>query len=469
MAHQDCRFYESRYPEMDDVVMVQVKSIAEMGAYVSLLEYGGIEGMILLSELSRRRIRSVQKLIKVGRQEPVMVLRVDKEKGYIDLSKRRVNPEDVAKCEERFAKSRMVHSIMRHVAETCGVELDDLYSQVGWPLYRLYGHAYDAFRGMIPDPEPVLERLRTEVHSGETPAVLTPAVLDGILKNIKRRMTPQPIKIRADVEMTCFAYDGVEHIKGAMRAALAQSSEECEVSIKLVAPPLYVLTTQTLDKARGIEVLTAAVEACKASVEAQRGSLRVKEAARAVSEKEEKLLQEELEAAEAANREIAGDDESEEDFEEGMSVDVDAAPALAIITNAPTRCHVPVRRIDSTEIHECAMQTVCVSPSVGLRPVRSSGRSMMVCRAQAQPAQKRVALGGLVGAAVALPSLLATHPALALVDERLNGDGTGQILGINDASLFWVLAIVFGLVWAAYYNSQRDLGGDKGDDSGLTL
>ena len=45
-------------------LFVQVKSIAEMGAYVSLLEYNGIEGMILLSELSRRRIRSVSKLIK---------------------------------------------------------------------------------------------------------------------------------------------------------------------------------------------------------------------------------------------------------------------------------------------------------------------------------------------------------------------------------------------------------------------
>lgn len=33
---------------------------------------------------------------QVGRQEPVMVLRVDKEKGYIDLSKRRVSPEDLA-------------------------------------------------------------------------------------------------------------------------------------------------------------------------------------------------------------------------------------------------------------------------------------------------------------------------------------------------------------------------------------
>lgn len=33
--------------------------------------------------------------LQVGRQEPVMVLRVDKEKGYIDLSKRRVAAEDI--------------------------------------------------------------------------------------------------------------------------------------------------------------------------------------------------------------------------------------------------------------------------------------------------------------------------------------------------------------------------------------
>ena len=47
------------------------------------LEYDNIEGMILLSELSRRRIRSIQKLIRVGRNEVVVVLRVDKEKGQL--------------------------------------------------------------------------------------------------------------------------------------------------------------------------------------------------------------------------------------------------------------------------------------------------------------------------------------------------------------------------------------------------
>jgi len=76
-----CRFYKEKYPEVEDVVMVNVRSIAEMGAYVHLLEYNNIEGMILLSELSRRRIRSINKLIRVGKTEPVVVIRVDKEKG----------------------------------------------------------------------------------------------------------------------------------------------------------------------------------------------------------------------------------------------------------------------------------------------------------------------------------------------------------------------------------------------------
>merc|ERR1719450_1285825 len=97
-----CRFYEQKYPEVDDLVTVQVKSIAEMGAYVCLLEYNNIEGMILLSELSRRRIRSINKLIRIGKQEVCMVLRVHKEKGYIALSKLRVSQEDIQKCDERF-------------------------------------------------------------------------------------------------------------------------------------------------------------------------------------------------------------------------------------------------------------------------------------------------------------------------------------------------------------------------------
>lgn len=66
--------------------------------------------------------------------------------GYIDLSKRRVDPEDVVKCEERYNKAKAVHGVMRHVAELHKIKLETLYQNIGWPLYRKYGHAYDAFK-----------------------------------------------------------------------------------------------------------------------------------------------------------------------------------------------------------------------------------------------------------------------------------------------------------------------------------
>ena len=74
-----------------------------MGAYVKLLEYDNIDGMILLSELSRRRIRSIQKLIRVGRNEVVVVLRVDKEKGtFCGYSASQSTPANEAKATSIF-------------------------------------------------------------------------------------------------------------------------------------------------------------------------------------------------------------------------------------------------------------------------------------------------------------------------------------------------------------------------------
>lgn len=203
--------------------MVNVKQIAEMGAYVKLLEYDNIDGMILLSELSRRRIRSIQKLIRVGRNEVVVVLRVDKDKGYIDLSKRRVSVEDIVKCEERYNKSKMVHSIMRHVAEKTNTPIESLYQSIAWPLNKKYGHSVDAFKLSITNPDVWKE-------------VTFPSdmVKDELQSYIGKRLTPQPTKVRADVEVTCFGYDGIDAVKDALRCAEAKkharNTSEGEVS-----------------------------------------------------------------------------------------------------------------------------------------------------------------------------------------------------------------------------------------------
>jgi translation initiation factor 2 alpha subunit (eIF-2alpha) len=52
------------------------------------------------------------------------------------LTRRRVSPEDIQACENKYNKSKMVHSILRHVAETTSShKLDELY-EVSWHFLR---------------------------------------------------------------------------------------------------------------------------------------------------------------------------------------------------------------------------------------------------------------------------------------------------------------------------------------------
>lgn len=298
MSSSNCRFYENKYPEVDEVVMVNVQEIAEMGAYVKLLEYDNIEGMVLLSELSRRRIRSIQKLIRVGKNEVAVVLRVDKEKGYIDLSKRRVSAEDIVKCDERYNKSKAVHSILRHCAEKFNVPLETLYQTLGWPLSRKYGHAYDAFKFSITDPS-IFEEV-------ESP---TPEILEELKLYISRRLTPQAIKIRADIEVSCFSYEGIEAIKKSLRTAEDVSTEQMQVKVKLVAAPLYVVSTQALDKNQGVALLEKAIENITQAIEAAGGVCKVTMAPKAVTATEDAELQALLKEKEAEDEDSDEDDE----------------------------------------------------------------------------------------------------------------------------------------------------------------
>jgi translation initiation factor 2 subunit 1 len=308
--------YEQRYPEVDDLVMVKVKQIAEMGAYVSLLEYNNIEGMILLSELSRRRIRSINKLIRVGRNEVVVVLRVDKEKGYIDLSKRRVSPDDAKKLDDKYSKSKVVHSIMKHLAETNHKRVEDLYSSFAWPLYKTFGHAYDAFKLALSDADKVFGT------AGVQTAIFTAEIKAALLEQLARRLTPKAVKVRADIELTCFHYEGIDSIKAALRAGEVTgepapgSEDENELKIRLVAPPLYVMFTTTLEKDQGIALLDKALTAIKAKITELKGNLVVKVAPRAVTETDDKELNTLLEDLERQNQEVPGDEPESQSDEE---------------------------------------------------------------------------------------------------------------------------------------------------------
>lgn len=104
-------------------------------------------------------------------------------------------------------------------------------------------------------------------------------------------MPQQLLKIRADVEIKCFQFDGVLHIKDALRKAEAAGNDQCPVTVKLIAAPRYVVTTQSADKKQGMSVLNKVIAACGEAIEHHKGNLEVKEAARVVNEVvEEKVI-----------------------------------------------------------------------------------------------------------------------------------------------------------------------------------
>ncbi|XP_066249295.1 eukaryotic translation initiation factor 2 subunit 1 [Euwallacea similis] len=319
-----CRFYKEKYPEVEDVVMVNVRAIAEMGAYVHLLEYNNIEGMILLSELSRRRIRSINKLIRVGKTEPVVVIRVDKEKGYIDLSKRRVSAEDVEKCTERFAKAKAVNSILRHVAELLKYESDDqleeLYQKTAWHFEEKYkknkASAYDFFKQAVADPS-ILAECELDDKTKEV-----------LLSNIKRKLTSQAVKIRADIECACYGYEGIDAVKTALKTGLALSTEELPIRINLIAPPLYVMTTSTPEKQDGLRILNEAIEVIKKSIGDLGGVFTIQMAPKVVTATDEADLAKQMERAEMENTEVAGDDDDEDEEEAQASSEDEDEPGL---------------------------------------------------------------------------------------------------------------------------------------------
>jgi translation initiation factor 2 subunit 1 len=270
--------------------------------------------------------------------------------GYIDLSKRRVSPEDIIKCEERYMKSKTVASILRHVASkinTMGpdAQLDDaqaietgekesrkarkarqedevpeqldgppaganeeeklekLYEQIAWPLGRKYGHPYDAFKLALTEADTVFSSLETPVSQ---------AVYSVLMATIARRLTPQPIKLRADIELTCYTPAGIDAIKKALRAGEKQGSETVPIKAKLVAPPLYVLSTNATDKFAAVERLERAIEAIQNTVEGDGGGVVVKMKPKAISDTEEQDLAQLMARAGLENAEVSGDEEEEE-------------------------------------------------------------------------------------------------------------------------------------------------------------
>lgn len=172
-----------------------------------------------------------------------------------------MSPEDVEKCTERFSKAKAVSSILRHVAELLKYEtdeqLEELYEKTAWYFEEKHKNktaSYDIFKQAVLEPA-LLDECKLDENTKNV-----------LLNNIKRKLTSQAMKIRADIECACYGYEGIDAVKQALLAGLKASTEEIPIKINLIAPPLYVITTSTPEKADGLKALENAIELIETTI-----------------------------------------------------------------------------------------------------------------------------------------------------------------------------------------------------------
>lgn len=139
------------------------------------------------------------------------------------------------------------------------------------------------------------ERLQPELRKSAVPPAIMKEVQHSMaaLGPLYYCIVAHPLH-RATVSVVDNLCQPLSCLQDAMRSAEKAGTEECPVKMKLLAPPLYVLTTQTLEKNKGIEALTAACSICKKVIDGHKGRLVIKEAARAVSERDDRLLNDQV-------------------------------------------------------------------------------------------------------------------------------------------------------------------------------
>lgn len=307
------RFHRNKYPVPGELVIGKNVKITELGVYVRLLEYGGIEGLVVIGELSKKRIRNIQKLIKLNKLEVLSVLRVDKEKGYIDLSRKKVVESDYNDTYRKYTKNKIGHNIIVSLGQKIGIDPLELYENWGWDkaesynsLYEYFGNILEAYNYENGRKEEIIREEDDEnsigkemQNSTKTPKYKLSLLLqdvpleiqNNLIEQISSKYNAQKVKIRADIDLTCYGQDGIQAIKKSLLSAYDYNNE---LIISLVKPPTYSITLISDNHTKGKEILKECLVHVKNKMNTFKGGCYEEVSLKVYGLKERKIDEEEV-------------------------------------------------------------------------------------------------------------------------------------------------------------------------------
>jgi translation initiation factor 2 subunit 1 len=231
-----------QWPEVGDLVIATIETVTDYGAYAKLDEFEK-RGLLHVSEISSSWIRNIRDFVREGQKVVLKVLRVDHEKGHIDLSLRRVTKRERIDKVLSWKKERKAEALLHGVAEKVGLTSDEVYQKTGAAIEAKYD-LYEAFEKAAIEGAEVLTELGVEEK-------LATAFAEVAQERIHIKM----VKVRGVLEIRVTKPNGVKVIKDAFTKAKTEKNKDANIKFYVLAAPKYSLEVQAENYKRAEDVL----------------------------------------------------------------------------------------------------------------------------------------------------------------------------------------------------------------------
>jgi translation initiation factor 2 subunit 1 len=240
---------EIRYPRRGDLVFCTVQRITPYAAWCKLDEYSDaknvLEGMIHVSEVAGKWVKDIRDFVKTNKQYIARVVYVDVQKGYVNLSLKRVSKVDKRQKMEGYRQELRADNILQQVAKQLGKDLETAYEEVGYKLEEHFETIFAAFEEEAATPG-ILE----EAGVGEE-------WIKPLQALIAKSFEKKSVSIKAIVDLSSLSPNGV----GDVRKVLEELKAETGSEPRYVSAPKYRIEVESKDPKAAEKKLKVALEA----------------------------------------------------------------------------------------------------------------------------------------------------------------------------------------------------------------
>jgi len=238
------------FPSVGENVIVTVTRITPYSAMCALDEYPKKEGMIHVSEVTGKWVRDIRNYVKMNKSYVAKVIRLDEERGHINLSLKRVPKQAKDRKLQDFKHEQKAEKYLEVVGKKMKLTLDEAYDKIGFELQDKFGDMFKAFNEGFKSPDPLVRRGIDEK--------LAKVIHEVAKEHIKLK----EIKIKAELDLTYYTGDGVKRVK----KFLTELTNKYGLSVNYISAPKYSIETKSKDPKASQQLLRKTLTEAVATV-----------------------------------------------------------------------------------------------------------------------------------------------------------------------------------------------------------